>query len=81
MAITPKTHAQQVRNAAARKSAVTKDVRRLAFTSETGVVRPERKCHEHIMTQVLADLAGDRTIGWCDCGHYMDTGTADERDL
>ena len=79
MAITPKTHAQQVRKAAERKSAVTRDVRRLAYTSETGVVRPVRECREHVMDEIMADLPGDRTIGWCRCGKYMDTGTWDER--
>lgn len=42
MNVTPKVHAQQVRRAAERKSAVVHDVRRLAFTSETGVIRPQR---------------------------------------
>lgn len=78
MNVTPKTHAVQVRNAAARKAAVVKDERRLAFTSETGVVRTV-KPHEHVMDVVEADLAGDRSIGYCHCGEYMDTGTWDER--
>jgi hypothetical protein len=78
MNVTPKTHAQQVRKAAERKVAVTPDVRRLAFTSETGVVRKER-VHEHTMETIMADLPGDRTVGYCSCGEYMDTGTWDER--
>lgn len=36
MNVTPKTHAVQVRNAAARKAAVVKDVRRLAYSTSTG---------------------------------------------
>ena len=36
MNVTPKTHAAQVRHAAARKVAVTKDVRVLAYSSKTG---------------------------------------------
>ena len=81
MNATPKTMAQQVRKAAARKVAVTRDPRRLAFTSETGVVRPVHAGpqHEHCMDVVLADLPGDRSVGYCDCGEYMDTGTFDER--
>jgi hypothetical protein len=77
----------QVRKAAARKVAITRDSRRVAFTSQTGVVRipkgyravPVGESHEHIMVTVEADLPGDRSIGYCFCGEYMDTGTWDER--
>lgn len=78
MSVTPKTHATLVRKAAARKVAVTPDARRLAYTSETGVTRTVRE-HEHEMSTVEADLPGDRSIGHCHCGEYMDTGTWDER--
>lgn len=74
MNATPKTHAVQVRRAAEHRAAVVRDVRRLAFTSETGVTRTPRE-HEHEFTTIEADLANDRTIGWCWCGKYMDSGT------
>lgn len=85
MNVTPKTHAVQVRNAAARKSAVTQDVRVLAYTSATGLPtgqeRAQARCaaQGHPMVEVEADLPGDRTIGYCACGGYIDTGTWDER--
>lgn len=41
MNATPKTHAVQVRRAAERRTAVVQDIRRLAFTSETGVIRSQ----------------------------------------
>jgi hypothetical protein len=71
MNATPKTHAVQVRRAAEARTAVVADVRRLAFTSETGVVRPQRPHTEHVMSEVEADLAGGVTIGYCECGEYM----------
>ena len=71
MNATPKTHAQQVRRAAEARKAVVTDVRRLAYTSETGVVRPQRAHTEHVMSVVDADLAGGVTVGYCECGEYM----------
>ena len=61
-----------------RRTAVTPDARRLAYTSNTGD-QPRRACCEHVMTHIYADLPGDRTVGSCYCGEYMDTGTWDER--
>jgi hypothetical protein len=55
---------------------------RRAYTSETGMVRTEwvtRYDHEHVMSEFVADLPGDRSIGYCECGEYLDTGTFDER--
>jgi hypothetical protein len=78
MNATPKTHAVQVRRAAEARTAVTPDARRLAYTSNTGD-QPRRACCEHVMTHIYADLPGDRTVGSCYCGEYMDTGTWDER--
>lgn len=77
MNATPKTMAQQVRKAEEVRNSVTKDVRRLAYTSTTGDA--PRVCREHTMHDILADLPGDRTVGYCYCGEYMDTGTWDER--
>lgn len=34
---------------------------------------------EHVMVDVEADLPGDRSVGYCSCGQYIDTGTFDER--
>lgn len=63
----------------------------LVFTSETGVIRkddvnhPEYVCPAmraygmHCIDTVMADLPGDRTVGYCECGEYIDTGTWDER--
>lgn len=33
----------------------------------------------HGLAEVEADLPGDRSIGYCWCGAYVDTGTWDER--
>lgn len=33
----------------------------------------------HVLCNVEADLPGDRSVGTCDCGEYIDTGTWDER--
>lgn len=68
---------------------------RLAFTSETGKpahvrVQERReydysncadlaKYGEHVLDYVEADLPGDRSVGYCSCGKYIDTGTFDER--
>jgi hypothetical protein len=34
---------------------------------------------EHGIYDSVADLPGDRSIGYCVCGEYVDTGTADDR--
>jgi hypothetical protein len=89
MNVTPKTVARQI--VVARAEAARKPV----FRSQTGVTRysrPERgsveaiaqcadvrKYGEHVLTYVEADLPGDRSVGTCICGKYIDTGTFDER--
>jgi hypothetical protein len=38
-----------------------------------------RKYGEHVLSDVEADLPGDRSVGFCVCRKYIDTGTWDER--
>ena len=38
-----------------------------------------KKYGEHVLTHVEADLPGDRSVGRCSCGEWIDTGTWDER--
>jgi len=63
---------------------------RLAYSTNTGEaprvweVTPKscpsvKRYGEHVMDTVEADLPGDRSIGYCECGWFMDTGTWDER--
>lgn len=68
---TPKDHAVQVRRATERKNAVSPGGVRLAYSTSTGDVRTLRVDHEHVMSEVYADLPGGVTIGYCDCGEYM----------
>ena len=87
MTATPKTHAVQVRKAAEAKKAFTPRVTRLAYSTSTGdaprtpEVCPEiAKGHEHGIFESVADLPGDRSIGYCICGAYVDTGVwSDDR--
>ena len=92
MNITPKTHAQQVRRAAERKAEFTPYITRIAYTTSSGDERVQerlpsvsRECpeiakgREHGIFESVADLPGDRSIGYCVCGEYVDTGTADDR--
>jgi hypothetical protein len=37
------------------------------------------KYGEHVLAHVEADLPGDRSVGSCTCGQYIDTGTFNER--
>lgn len=78
MNATPKTHAVQVRRAAEHRAAVVTDVRRLAFTSETGVVRPERQWDAaprpvHTLSGYSDDCACEK---WADC-YYCGTCNPD----
>jgi hypothetical protein len=62
------------------------------WTSQTGdAPRPvsvprEEQCEwvrsegQHVLCNVMADLPGDRSVGTCDCGEYIDTGTFNERE-
>lgn len=61
------------------------------FTSETGVERRHftprveeckwvRSEGTHVLCNVEADLPGDRSVGTCDCGEWIDTGTFNERE-
>jgi len=34
----------------------------------------------HVLCNVEADLPGDRSVGTCDCGQWIDTGTFNERE-
>jgi len=86
MNATPKTVARTISLRKAQRVTV-----KPVFTSETGVVRRvfvprEEECAwvrsegTHVLCNVEADLPGDRSVGTCDCGHYMDTGTFNERE-
>jgi hypothetical protein len=94
MNITPATAARQIAVAReARETAFHGD--RLAYSTRTGdAVRPVTldmieahrancpdlaKYGEHVLDYVEADLPGDRSVGYCSCGQYIDTGTWDER--
>ena len=58
---------------------------RLAYSTTTGQVKVEPVCAmvkrhgEHVLVNVEADLPGDRSVGTCSCGKWIDTGTWDER--
>jgi hypothetical protein len=90
MNVTPKTVARQIvvaRAEAARKPVFTSE------TGVTRVVRGRMGAAEydfdncptlsrygqHIMDEVEADLPGDRSVGFCVCRKWIDTGTWDER--
>lgn len=86
MTASPATVARSIRRNREAAQAVTQDVRPLAYSTKTGdgTVREREaaKCAKrgfHVMEDILADLPGDRTIGYCACGEGMDTGTWNER--
>ena len=90
---TPKTMARQItlsRQERENRPVVVQT--RLAWTSSTGDKSMQErreydysKCAdlakygEHVLDYVEADLPGDRSVGYCSCGQYIDTGSFDER--
>lgn len=80
MNVSPATAARQIKVARAARAHLGGN--RLAYSTHTGerpLVPAREIAHEHVMTEVYADLPGDRTVGSCFCGEPMDTGTWDER--
>lgn len=83
MNVTPATAARQT-SIARRVNRVQANV--LVYSTTTGqtstvptVCREVKRYGTHVLDQVIADLPGDRSVGYCTCGEYMDTGTFDER--
>jgi hypothetical protein len=61
---------------------VTRPERRAAERAAFGspvVCQDVLRYGEHVLSIVEADLPGDRSVGHCHCGVYVDTGTWDER--
>ena len=50
-----------------------------AYDYDYSKCRDLAKYGEHVLDYVEADLPGDRSVGYCSCGKYIDTGTFDER--
>jgi hypothetical protein len=95
MSVTPKTMARQITVAREVRAERVRVARvaprtRLAYSTSSGQSRTARETDEatcedfqrygeHVMDEVEADLPGDRSVGFCRCGKYIDTGTFDER--
>jgi len=87
MNASPATVARSIRHNREAAQAVTQDVRTVTYTSNTGdlswserqAVKCAKRGYHVIEVEGSSDLPGDRTVGWCLCGQYEDTGTFDER--